>query len=90
VRGDARGDLLEHRRDLRIAVEDHERRRSHTDRLYETLTRHRQTWRRCNRGELAVRITAAEDALDEEARLIRKLKPRDNLLGQPVEEEVPF
>jgi hypothetical protein len=27
-------------------------------------------------------------ALDEEARLIRRLRPRDNILGQP--EEAPF
>lgn len=42
--------------------------------------------------EVAVRITRADDALDEEARLIHRLRPRDNLLGQPVEpiEEVPF
>jgi hypothetical protein len=28
------------------------------------------------------------NAIDEEARLIRRLRPRDNLIGQP--EEVPF
>ena len=80
-------------------------------RLYQTLTRHLQTWRRWkgywagqygeghdpgltyrrDRVEVAVRLTSANDALDEEARLIRRLRPRDNLLGQPVEEEpVPF
>lgn len=83
---------------------------SHTGRLYETLTRHFQTWRRWKgwwRGqygeghdpgltydrstaEVAVRVTAANDAIDEEARLIARLRPRDNLLGQPAEEEVPF
>jgi excinuclease UvrABC nuclease subunit len=83
---------------------------SSTGRLYETLTRHLQEWRRWKgfwrgqyaeghdpgltypRGacEVAVRVTSPADALDEEARLIRRLRPRDNVLGQPVEEEVPF
>jgi hypothetical protein len=83
---------------------------SHTGRLYETLTRHFQTWRRWkgfwkgqyaeghdpgltyDRGsvEVAVRVTTAEDAIDEEARLIERLRPRDNLLGQPEAEEIPF
>jgi hypothetical protein len=78
-------------------------------RLYDTLTRHLQTWRRFKgfwRGqyaeghdpgltydrdsvEVAVRITRASEALDEESRLIQRLRPRDNLLGQPIE-EVPF
>lgn len=40
--------------------------------------------------EVAVRITRADDALDEEARLIRRLRPRDNVLGQPELEEAPF
>jgi hypothetical protein len=39
-----------------------------------------------------VRITSPTDALDEEARLIARLRPRDNLIGQPdtAEEEIPF
>jgi hypothetical protein len=41
-------------------------------------------------AEVAVRVTAAADALDEEARLIRRLRPRDNVLGQPALEEAPF
>lgn len=41
------------------------------------------------RVEVAVRITDPDDALDEEARLIARLRPRDNLLGQP-EEPIPF
>lgn|GEM_PF-1312796 len=81
---------------------------SQTGKLYETLTRHFQQWRRSkgywrgqyaeghdpgltfdrNRVEVAVRVTDASDALDEEARLIRRLRPRDNILGQP--EDVPF
>ena len=84
---------------------------SSAGRLYETLTRHFQEWRRWKgfwRGqyaeghdpgltyprdsvEVAVRITSPAEAIDEEARLIRRLRPRDNLIGQPAEEEaVPF
>jgi hypothetical protein len=84
---------------------------SATGRLYATLTRHFQSWRRYKgfwRGhyaeghdpgmtydrakvEVAVKVTPASGAVDEEARLIRRLRPRDNLLGQPeTEEEVPF
>lgn len=83
---------------------------SSVGRLYDTLTRHFQTWRRWkglwkgqfgeghdpgltyprHRVEVAVRLTRPSDALDEEARLIRRLRPRDNLIGQPIEEEVPF
>ena len=40
--------------------------------------------------EVAVRVLPAERAIDEEARLIRRLRPRDNLIGQPIEEPVPF
>ncbi len=44
--------------------------------------------------EAAVVVTPARHALEMEARLIRRLRPRDNLLGQPAEEtaadEVPF
>ena len=47
------------------------------------------TYRR-DRCEVAVRVTTADAAIDEEARLIRRLKPRDNLLGQTPEEDVPF
>ena len=39
--------------------------------------------------EVAVRITRANDALDDESRLIQRLRPRDNLIGQPVD-DVPF
>jgi hypothetical protein len=83
---------------------------SSVGRLYDTLTRHFQTWRRWkgfwkgqyaeghdpgltyprHRVEVAVRLTKPSDALNEEARLIRRLRPRDNLIGQPIEEEVPF
>lgn len=83
---------------------------SSNGRLYDTLTRHFQSWRRWkgfwkgqyaeghdpgltydrSRVDVAVRITAPSDALDEEERLIRRLRPRDNLLLQPEEESVPF
>jgi hypothetical protein len=43
-----------------------------------------------NAVEVAVRITRRNDALDEESRLIQRLRPRDNILGQPAEEAVPF
>jgi excinuclease UvrABC nuclease subunit len=81
---------------------------SHSGRLYATVTRHFQEWRRWKgfwRGqfgeghdpgltypraaiEVAVRATNDNDAIDEEARLIRRLRPRDNLIGQP--DEAPF
>lgn len=80
------------------------------NRLYETLTRHFQEWRRYKgfwRGqfaeghdpgltydrasvEVAVKVMPPDGALDEEARLIRRLRPRDNLIGQPDLEEAPF
>ncbi len=83
---------------------------SSAGRLYDTLTRHFQTWRRYKgfwrgqfaegadpgltypRGsvEVAVRVTAPDDALDEEMRLIARLRPRDNQIGQPELEEAPF
>ena len=88
---------------------------SHTGRLYQTLTRHFQTWRRAkkfwagqysgslshdpgltydrDRVTVAVRVLPPDRALAEEARLIARLRPRDNLLGQPdddLDEAVPF
>ena len=83
---------------------------SSSTRLYDTLTRHFQQWRRYKsfwknqyaeghdpgltydraRVEVAVRMTAPADSLDEEARLIRRLAPRDNILGQPELEDTPF
>ena len=85
---------------------------SSAGRLYDTLTRHFQTWRRWKgfwKGqyaeghdpgltyprdsvEVAVRVTSPAKSLDEEMRLIARLKPRDNLIGQPeaIEEEVRF
>jgi hypothetical protein len=88
---------------------------SHAGRLYQTLTRHFQTWRRAkkfwagqysgslshdpgltydrDRVTVAVRVLPADRAIAEEARLIARLRPRDNLLGQPdddLEEAVPF
>ena len=85
---------------------------SSAGRLYDTLTRHLQVWRRWKgfwKGqygegadpgltyprsavEVAVRLTSPSDALDEEMRLIARLRPRDNQIGQPeaVDEHVPF
>jgi hypothetical protein len=89
---------------------------SHADRLYQTLTRHFQTWRRhkkfwsgqytgslshdpgltYNRARctVAFRVLPSDRALTEEARLIARLRPRDNLIGQPedfaAEEALPF
>ena len=46
------------------------------------------------RCTVAVRVLPAERAMDEEARLIARLRPRDNVIGQPEElgadEAVPF
>lgn len=45
-----------------------------------------------NSVEVAVRLTTPSRSLDEEMRLIARLQPRDNLIGQrePIEEQVPF
>jgi hypothetical protein len=85
---------------------------SSAGRLYDTLTRHFQTWRRWKgfwKGqygeghdpgltydrdsvEVSVRLTPPSASLDEEMRLIHRLNPRDNLIGQAEREadEVPF
>ena len=90
---------------------------SHANRLYQTLTRHFQTWRRHkkfwsgqytgsqshdpgltyrrSRSTVAVRVLPPERAMAEEARLIARLRPRDNLIGQleqdlAPDEAVPF
>jgi hypothetical protein len=89
---------------------------SSTGRLYQTLTRHFQTWRRAKkfwtgqytgsqshdpgltydrkRITVAVRVLPATRALAEEARLIARLRPRDNLIGQPSDDDqdeaIPF
>jgi len=85
---------------------------SSAGRLYDTLTRHFQTWRRWKgfwKGqygeghdpgltyerdsvEVAIRTTSPAKSLDEEMRLIARLKPRDNLIGQPeqADEAIPF
>jgi hypothetical protein len=83
-------------------------------RLYETLTRHFQAWRRYKgfwrgqyaegadpgltykRGdvEVAVKVTKSDDAHEEELRMIQRLAPRDNQLGQSTDEseleDAPF
>jgi hypothetical protein len=46
-----------------------------------------------DRVTVAVRVLSPDRALAEEARLIARLRPRDNLLGQPdddLDEAVPF
>src|SRR5258705_12493438 len=83
---------------------------SSSSRLYDTLTRHFQQWRRYKgywrgqyaeghdpgltynraRVEVAVKVTSPADALDEEARMIRRLNPRDNILGHAELEDAPF
>lgn len=42
--------------------------------------------------EVAVRLTSPSRALDEEMRMIRRLSPRDNVIGQAeaADEQVPF
>jgi len=86
---------------------------SHTDRLYDTLTRHLQQWRRWKgfwKGqygqghdpgltydraavEVAAHVVPPEEAIELEARLIRKYSPRDNINGQVEnvdQEDAPF
>ena len=83
---------------------------SSSSRLYDTLTRHFQQWRRYKgywrgqyaeghdpgltytraRVEVAVKVTPPAHALDEEARLIHRLNPRDNVIGQDELEDAPF
>lgn len=77
-------------------------------RLYDTVTRHFQTWRRQKnfwKGmggqhhdpgmtykrascQIAVYTVACGSELEEEARLIKKFKPRDNLQVNPDGEEL--
>jgi hypothetical protein len=80
-------------------------------RLYDTVTRHFQQWKRKKnwwkglhgahhdpgivyqrkKCQIAVYTAACGDETSEEARLIDRLKPRDNLVEHPDgEEEVPF
>lgn len=84
-------------------------------RLYQTLTRHFQRWRRFkgywrehqyaegadpgltykrNTVEVAIKLTTPSNAHEEELRMIRRLQPQDNQLGQPEPEpeleEAPF
>ena len=79
---------------------------SSVGRLYDTLTRHFQRWRRYKgfwrgqfaegadpgltyrRGdvEVAIKTTPPDHAHAEELRMIRRLQPRDNQIGQPQPE----
>ena len=45
-----------------------------------------------DRVEVAIRLTSPAASLDEEMRLIARLAPRDNLIGQnqTADDEVPF
>jgi hypothetical protein len=84
---------------------------SSKSRLYDTVTRHFQQWKRkknwwkglhgahhdpgmvYRRGdcEVAIRIVACGEHLDDEATMIHRLKPRDNLTQNPAGgDEVPF
>ena len=42
------------------------------------------------RVEVAARVMSGPRAIAEEERLIRRLRPRDNLAGVPAVEEAPF
>lgn len=77
-------------------------------RLYDTVTRHFQTWKRqknfwkgmrgahhdpgmvYRRGacQVAVYTVACDNEREEEARLIKKYKPRDNIMVNPDGEEL--
>lgn len=72
---------------------------SHSGRLYETLTRHFQSWTGRTAGPtygrgsvlVAVRVTAAGRAVETQNRLICELMPRDNTLSPLCElPENPF
>jgi hypothetical protein len=79
---------------------------SHADRLYGTVTRHFQGWKRRKKWwsgvfskhdpgltyeratcEVAVRVVPKGRAVDAQNALIRRLDPKDNVLGQ---DEAPF
>ncbi len=68
---------------------------SHTDRLYETMTRHVQRWGleeahtyQRGRVEVAVRVSAAGEAAELQRAYICELQPRDNVYDTC--EAVPF
>ncbi len=84
---------------------------SSTSRLYDTVTRHFQSWKRQktfwrgmrgntghdpgmtynrSRCEVAIRLSSCGEERDEEARLIGRLAPRDNLVERPDGGDVPF
>jgi excinuclease UvrABC nuclease subunit len=59
---------------------------SHTGQLYDTITRHFQTWRGAQgrheydraRVDVAARVVPAPSAYAHQVSLIKKLRPRDN------------
>lgn len=74
---------------------------SHTNRLAKTITRHLQNWQGPSAGttysrsqvEIAVSVTAPSQAEEEQARLIARLDPRDNVYlveDDEDEDDVPF
>jgi hypothetical protein len=40
--------------------------------------------------EVAIRLTSPSKSLDEEMRLIARLKPRDNIVGNTTDDPIPF
>jgi len=72
---------------------------SHTGRLKKTLLRHFQRWKGKTAGntykrhlvEVAIRLTPPTTALSAQNNLIKRLKPRDNEIGQPISsDDNPF
>lgn len=79
-------------------------------RLYDTVTRHFQRWKRKKNWwkglhgahhdpgmtydrsdcEVGIKITSCGEHLEEEGRLIQRLRPRDNITQDPAGEDVPF
>lgn len=71
---------------------------SHSGRLHDTLTRHFRAWsgrtagKTYSRGsvEVAIRVTSAGRAVPLQNALIKRLKPRDNVVGVAVKSDDPF
>jgi hypothetical protein len=70
---------------------------SHTDRLYQTMTRHFQRWdidaaQTYTRGdcEAAVTITSRAEAPPLQAHRIAEMQPRDNTYETEADDATPF
>lgn len=73
---------------------------SHTGRLYDTITRHLQSWRTGHQAgqsyertevEIAIEVTRRDDAIERQDELIADLIPRDNRYRPSLDDaEVPF